>query len=192
MPDRSTEAARSGHRGVPARPTGLAPTARAALMVASTVATLFALTACFPCEGATIAFPDHPIVVQGTWAGVGASTLHPDVDLDLVLDVAFLDTRIYLVSGVLEVDGVPFDVEGAVRGYCEQQFVPSADVARATPAPLQPQLEATLYDDAGRRVGSLLAYRILVDEGDYDVMTGQVRLDEGAGERSYSFQVERP
>lgn len=156
------------------------------------VTTAIVLTGCFPCEGVAVTFPDDPLVVGGTWAGVAASDGHPDLGLLLMLDVAYVDPRSYAVAGILELEGgVQLEVEGHAFGFCEQRFEPSPAVARATPAPEAPRFEATLFDSEGAAAGSLLAYRVGGANVDPDAMTGELRIEREGSERTYHFAVER-
>jgi hypothetical protein len=155
--------------------------------------TLLALSACFPCDGVALAFADHPLIVRGTWTGMASSSVHPDIEVRLSLDAAFVDDRTYAVTGVLELDGgVALEVRGAGYGFCEQRFETTGAVVVATPAPEAPRFTATLYDANGAPRGSLLAYRILGAEDDGNMMRGELRLASGSAERVYVFDVERP
>ena len=149
------------------------------------------LAGCFPCEGSVLGFPDHPLIVAGTWSGVATSTGHPDVGLRLKLEVAYVDARSYAATGVLELDdGTALVVQGTGYGFCEQRFEPVAPVTVSTPAPEAPRFEATLIDEAGAPVGWLLAYRVLGTD-DPDTMRGELRLADGATERRTFFDLVR-
>jgi hypothetical protein len=160
-----------------------------ARFVAIALLALVALSGCFPCDGVAVPFPDHPVIVGGSWSGVAASPDHPDIALLLELEVAYEDRQRYAVSGTLDLDGDILTVDGSGYGVCEQRFVLDATAFRATPAPEAPRFEANLRDTAGALVGSLLVYRLL--ESDGDTMRGELRLQNGASERSYALVAER-
>jgi hypothetical protein len=154
------------------------------------VLTLLTVSGCVRCEGVAIDFPDHPVIVGGTWTGVAASSQRPDVALLLDLDVTFVSSQSYAVSGTLELgDGTRLAVDGAGYGFCEQRFVVAAAPVRATPAPEMPRFEATLRDAAGERVGRIVAFRF--DDGGGSAMEGQFWIDVDGAERSYAFEADR-
>jgi hypothetical protein len=154
-------------------------------------ATALALAGCFPCEGTVLVFPDHPLIVAGTWTGVATSNRYPDVGLRLRLEVAYVDERTYAATGALELDdGTVLEADGTGYGFCEQRFEPAASITVATPAPEAPRFEATLIDPTGRTVGRLLAVRVLgADDG--DTMRGELHLEDGATERRFIFELVR-
>jgi hypothetical protein len=162
--------------------------AAVSLVVASIV--MIALPGC-SCERAIVAFPDHPVIVQGAWEGVATSSLHLTIDLALVLEVAYVDTFGYDVRGILERAGAaPLEVRGAVAGFCEQRFEPAA-VHRSTAPPEVPRLEATLFHASGARAGTILVYRLLDPGSDHDTMRGHLSLDDPDASRSYAFELAR-
>ena len=160
--------------------------------VASLMVALLALSGCFPCEGIAVAFPDHPVIVQGAWVGAATSSFHPTIDLSLVLEVEYVSTRSYAVTGILERDGATqLEVLGEVNGFCEQRFEPSATVFPSTPAPEAPRFEATLFPASGARAGSILVYRLVGAGSDHDTMHGELRLDDAGTSHFYSIELER-
>jgi hypothetical protein len=165
---------------------------RRAATWAGAVLAVVAVSGCFPCEGVLVAFPDNPLVVGGVWNGEATSSQRPTLELRLELDVDYVSARSYDVTGTVVIDGARLlDVLGAGYGFCEQRFEPVASVVRAAPAPEAPRFEATLYDADGTRAGSVLAYRVIRTDGDYDTMEGELLLDEEGEERRYGFVVER-